>query len=99
QASSRHVAAHRTVTRSTFPNPVRAVSEPVALGRALMLFDTTFLIDLEREIKRNRPGPANFFLTKNPTPPLHTSVIGGGKFAEGSNPGGKRDCGFCLHRY
>jgi predicted nucleic acid-binding protein len=64
-----------------------------------MLFDTTFLIDLEREIKRNRPGPAQLFLTQNPNAPLHISVISAGEFAEGFEPGREQDCWVCLHRH
>ena len=29
-----------------------------------MMFDTTFLIDYEREVKRSRPGMANAFLVQ-----------------------------------
>ena len=50
-----------------------------------MLFDTTFLIDYEREIKRNRRGVVHLFLCQNPTVPLYISVISAGEFAEGFN--------------
>jgi predicted nucleic acid-binding protein len=64
-----------------------------------MLFDTTFLIDYEREIKRNRLGPVHDFLAKNPTAPLFISVISAGEFAEGFDAGQEQDCWLCLHRY
>jgi predicted nucleic acid-binding protein len=64
-----------------------------------MLFDTTFLIDLEREIKRNRPGRAQLFLRENPTVPLHISVISAGEFAEGFAAAQEMDCWLCLRRF
>jgi predicted nucleic acid-binding protein len=64
-----------------------------------MLFDTTFLIDQEREIKRNRPGAVYAFLTQHPTAPLYISVISAGEFAEGFNAGQEMDCWLCLRRY
>jgi tRNA(fMet)-specific endonuclease VapC len=63
------------------------------------LFDTTFLIDQEREIKRNRPGSVQAFLTQHPTAPLYISVISAGEFAEGFTAGQQTDCWFCLRRY
>ena len=48
-----------------------------------MLFDTTFLIDYEREIKRNRLGPVHSFLTQHANAPLYVSTISVGEFAEG----------------
>lgn len=64
-----------------------------------MLFATIFLIDYEREIKRDRPGPIHAFLAKHPNAPLHISVISAGEFAEGFNPSQEQDCWFCLRRY
>lgn len=40
-----------------------------------MLFDTTFLIDIERETRRDRQGSARSFLRQNPNVPLFVSVI------------------------
>lgn len=40
-----------------------------------MLFDTTFLIDIDRETKRSRTGPAQSLLLRNPNAPLYTSGI------------------------
>ena len=40
-----------------------------------MLFDTTFLIDYEREVKRNRPGMAHAFLVRHPNAPLYISIL------------------------
>ena len=56
-----------------------------------MIVDTTFLIDLEREIARRRPGPAMDFLARNPEQTMRVSVITFGELAEGyedqSTPG------------
>lgn len=64
-----------------------------------MLFDTTFLIDYEREIKRNRPGAVHSFLTQHPDTPLYLSVISAAEFAEGFDAGQEQDCWLCLGRY
>jgi len=64
-----------------------------------MLFDTTFLIDYEREMKRNRPGAVHLFLTQHPNAPLYISIISAGEFAEGLDAGKEQDCWLCLHRY
>lgn len=64
-----------------------------------MLFDTTFLIDYEREIKRNRRGAVHSFLTQHPNTPLYISVISAGEFAEGFHAGQEQACWLCLRRY
>lgn len=51
-----------------------------------MIFDTTFLIDFEREVKRAQPGRAHSFLVQNPRAPLHVSIVTLGEFAEGFSP-------------
>jgi hypothetical protein len=52
-----------------------------------MIFDTTFLIDLEREIARGQPGPAMEFLARHPAQTMRISVITFGELAEGfENP-------------
>jgi len=48
-----------------------------------MLFDTTFLIDLQREATRRQPGRACRFLQANPDAPVRISVVTWGEFAEG----------------
>ncbi len=48
-----------------------------------MLFDTTFLIDLQRETTRRQPGRAFDFLRANPDVPVRISIITYGEFAEG----------------
>jgi predicted nucleic acid-binding protein len=48
-----------------------------------MIFDTTFLIDLEREIVRRQPGPAMGFLARNHAQTMRISVITFGELAEG----------------
>ena len=47
-----------------------------------MLFDTTFLIDLQRETHRREPGKAFAFLKKNPEVTLRISVITVGELSE-----------------
>ena len=64
-----------------------------------MLFDTTFLIDFEREVKRSRPGPAHAFVTQHPNAPLYISIISVGEFAEGFSPTQQQDCWLCLSHY
>jgi tRNA(fMet)-specific endonuclease VapC len=48
-----------------------------------MIVDTTFLIDLEREIARRQPGPAMEFLGRNDAQTMRISVITFGELAEG----------------
>jgi predicted nucleic acid-binding protein len=48
-----------------------------------MIVDTTFLIDLEREIARRHPGPAMDFLARNQSQTLRISVITFGELAAG----------------
>ncbi len=48
-----------------------------------MIVDTTFLIDLEREIVRRQPGPAMEFLAGHHTQTMRISVITLGELAEG----------------
>lgn len=64
-----------------------------------MLFDTTFLIDYEREVKRSRPGPAHGFLVQRPNAPLYISIISVGEFGEGFAPTQQQDCRACLQHY
>jgi predicted nucleic acid-binding protein len=64
-----------------------------------MLFDTTFLIDYEREVKRSRPGAAHAFLVQHPNAPLYTSIISVGEFGEGFGPAQQQDCRSCLQHY
>lgn len=49
-------------------------------------FDTTFLIDLQRERSRNEPdGPAHRFLKRSADAELYLSNVALGEFAEGFN--------------
>lgn len=48
-----------------------------------MIVDTTFLIDMEREIARRQPGPAMAFLADHPSEPLRISAVTFGELAEG----------------
>ena len=48
-----------------------------------MIVDTTFLIDLEREIARKQPGSAMEFLARHHAQPMRISVITFGELAKG----------------
>lgn len=49
-----------------------------------MAFDTSFLIDLQRERAQGRSdGPAHRFLTEDPDRELHLSATALGDFSEG----------------
>jgi tRNA(fMet)-specific endonuclease VapC len=64
-----------------------------------MLFDTTFLIDYEGEVKRNRLGPARSFLVQHPNAALYISIISVAEFGEGFAPTRQHDCKVCLQHY
>lgn len=64
-----------------------------------MLFDTTFLIDYEREVKRHRSAAAHAFLSANPNVPLYISIISVAEFAEGFGATQQQDCWLCLRYY
>jgi len=51
-----------------------------------MLFDTTFLIDLQRETLRKNPGKAFRFLEAHPEAAMQISAITYGEIAEGFLP-------------
>jgi predicted nucleic acid-binding protein len=48
-----------------------------------VIIDTTFLIDLEREISRRKPGSAMEFLARNHEQTMRISVVTFGELAEG----------------
>jgi tRNA(fMet)-specific endonuclease VapC len=48
-----------------------------------MILDTTFLIDLQRETRRDEEGPTIQFLQKHPDESLSLSAISVGEFSEG----------------
>ena len=48
-----------------------------------MIVDTTFLIDLEREIARRQLGPAMEFLARHHAQTMRISVMTFGELAEG----------------
>lgn len=49
------------------------------------LLDTTFVIDLERELRRQDPGPAHGFLTTQGAAPLYLSFTVAGELAAGES--------------
>lgn len=64
-----------------------------------MLFDTTFVIDLEREFARNRPGRAVKFLEEHSETVPHISIITFYEFAEGFEKEQEQACRRALSRY
>lgn len=56
-----------------------------------MLFDTTFLIDLQREALHRLPGKAFHFLEANGDTPVWISIITYGEMAEGFAPEARED--------
>jgi predicted nucleic acid-binding protein len=64
-----------------------------------MLFDTTFLIDLEREARQQREGAATRFLIGHPAEALAVSIITTGEFAEGYAADGQAACWAALSLY
>jgi predicted nucleic acid-binding protein len=59
------------------------------VGAGLIL-ETTFLIDLEREVARSEPAAAHAFLTDHRNVPLYLSFIVAGELATGYPAGGRR---------
>lgn len=49
----------------------------------MLLLDTSFLIEFEDELARNRPGPASSLLAGKRTLPAAISIVTLGEFAEG----------------
>lgn len=64
-----------------------------------MIFDTTFLIDLHRESRRGKPGPAFQFLEAHPDTGMQISVITYAEFAEGFPPEKEAQCSELLSGY
>ena len=63
--------------------PARKI-RPVRVARAV-LFDTSFFIDLEREIQIGQPGSAAGFLERHRAHPKRVATVTIGEFAIGSN--------------
>jgi len=64
-----------------------------------MLFDTSFLIHLERELKKGGVGTAHAFLQAHPDSPLNISIITLGEFAEGFPADQRQVCWDTLSHY
>ncbi len=58
------------------------------MGGGLIL-ETTFLIDLERELAQGSEGPAHSFLTEHAFEPLYTTATVAGELAAGLPPDGQ----------
>jgi tRNA(fMet)-specific endonuclease VapC len=64
-----------------------------------MIFDTTFLIDLHRESRRNKPGAAFRFLESHPDTAMCISVLTYAEFAEGFSAEQEAACAELLRAY
>jgi predicted nucleic acid-binding protein len=49
----------------------------------MLLLDTSFLVEFEDEVARQRPGPASAVLSARRTTPVAMSIVTLGEFAEG----------------
>lgn len=58
------------------------------MGAGLIL-ETTFLVDLERELLRSQAGPAHAFLQAHETDPLYLTTTVAGELAAGYGAGGR----------
>ena len=54
-----------------------------------MIVDTTFLIDLEREIRRRTPGPAAAFLRERAGAGIAVSMVAAAELGEGYEDAGR----------
>lgn len=54
-----------------------------------MILETTFLIDLERELTRRRPGPAQRYLERHAAEPLFITFTIAGELASGVSRDGR----------
>lgn len=54
-----------------------------------LVLETSFLIDHEREVVRDRPGPAHAFLAEHAAAPLHITFTTAGELAAGFGPRGR----------
>jgi len=52
-----------------------------------LILETTFLVDLERELRRGEEGPAQRFLERNPAAFLHVTFTIAGELAAGVSAG------------
>ncbi|HET7293939.1 MAG TPA: type II toxin-antitoxin system VapC family toxin [Vicinamibacteria bacterium] len=57
-----------------------------------MLLDTTVLVDLQRETRRQRPGPANRLLTASADSKVSIAFVTWMEFAEGFGDGHRGAC-------
>ena len=64
-----------------------------------MLCDTTFVIHLAKEIRRQQTGDAINFLRAHPQTTLHISIITFAEFAEGYSDGQETACRQALSGY
>jgi len=54
-----------------------------------VIVDTTFLIDLERELRRRTPGPVAAFLREHGSMPVGVSVVAAAELSEGYEDAGR----------
>jgi predicted nucleic acid-binding protein len=56
-----------------------------------LILETTFLVDLEREVHRRENGPAHRFLDENPEQSLYLTFTISGELAAGRSHGSRSD--------
>lgn len=64
-----------------------------------MIYDTTFVIHLEREFRRKQTGDATAFLQAHPRDVPHISIVTVAEFAEGFEPHQRAACDAALKLY
>jgi predicted nucleic acid-binding protein len=64
-----------------------------------MIYDTTFVIHLEREFRRKQAGEATAFLQAHPRDVPHISLVTVAEFAEGFEPHQRSACDAALRFY
>ena len=57
-----------------------------------MILDTTVLIDLQKELRRDQPGAASRLLERSGDEPAFITFVSLMEFAEGFGDGGRLDC-------
>lgn len=61
-----------------------------------MILDTTVLVDLQRELRRETPGAATELLERSPGEPLSITFVSWMEFTEGYGDEGREDCHLFL---
>lgn len=60
------------------------------MGQGGLILETTFLVDLERELLNRKPGPAQAFLEEHGSQPLYITTSIAGELAAGAQADARR---------